>query len=178
MVQDKKIAIIGLGYVGLPLAVEFGKTRSTLGFDISTRRIDELRLGRDSTLEVTEEEMTSAAHLAFSCDANDLGGCSIFIVTVPTPIDDVNRPDLTPIIKANIKPLIESPPKMKMANNTTNVVNEVFKVLLNVLLNDESTTRLNSQFVCSLKNSRILSNTTTVSLREYPITVNIAAIKA
>ena len=101
MVQDKKIAIIGLGYVGLPLAVEFGKTRSTLGFDISTRRIDELRLGRDSTLEVTEEEMTSASHLAFSCDANDLGGCSIFIVTVPTPIDDVNRPDLTPIIKAS-----------------------------------------------------------------------------
>jgi len=101
MVQDKKIAIIGLGYVGLPLAVEFGKARSTLGFDISTRRIDELGLGRDSTLEVTEEEMTSAAHLAFSCDVNDLGGCSIFIVTVPTPIDDVNRPDLTPIVKAS-----------------------------------------------------------------------------
>ena len=101
MVQNKKIAIIGLGYVGLPLAVEFGKTRSTLGFDISTRRIDELRLGRDSTLEVTEDEMTSASHLAFSCDANDLGDCSIFIVTVPTPIDDVNRPDLTPIIKAS-----------------------------------------------------------------------------
>jgi len=101
MVQDKKIAIIGLGYVGLPLAVEFGKTRSTLGFDISARRIDELRLGRDSTLEVTEEEMTSAAHLAFSCDTNDLANCSIFIVTVPTPIDDVNRPDLTPIVKAS-----------------------------------------------------------------------------
>jgi UDP-N-acetyl-D-galactosamine dehydrogenase len=81
MVQNKKIAIIGLGYVGLPLAVEFGKARSTLGFDISARRIDELRLGRDSTLEVTEEEMTSAAHLAFSCDVNDLGDCSIFIVT-------------------------------------------------------------------------------------------------
>jgi UDP-N-acetyl-D-galactosamine dehydrogenase len=101
MVQNKKIAIIGLGYVGLPLAVEFGKARSTLGFDISARRIDELRLGRDSTLEVTEEEMTSAAHLAFSCDVNDLGDCSIFIVTVPTPIDDVNRPDLTPIVKAS-----------------------------------------------------------------------------
>jgi UDP-N-acetyl-D-galactosamine dehydrogenase len=101
MVQNKKIAIIGLGYVGLPLAVEFGKNRSTLGFDISARRIDELRLGRDSTLEVTEEEMTSAAHLAFSCDVEDLGDCSIFIVTVPTPIDDVNRPDLTPIVKAS-----------------------------------------------------------------------------
>jgi UDP-N-acetyl-D-glucosamine/UDP-N-acetyl-D-galactosamine dehydrogenase len=101
VLEHKNIAIIGLGYVGLPLAVEFGKTRSTLGFDISTRRIDELRLGRDSTLEVTEEEMTSATHLAFSCDTSDLASCSIFIVTVPTPIDDVNRPDLTPIIKAS-----------------------------------------------------------------------------
>ncbi|MDA8627066.1 nucleotide sugar dehydrogenase [Pseudomonadales bacterium] len=101
MDKYKKIAIIGLGYVGLPLAVEFGKTRTTLGFDIATLRIDELRLGRDSTLEVTREEMISASHLAFSCDTNDLGDCSIFIVTVPTPIDDVNRPDLTPIVKAS-----------------------------------------------------------------------------
>jgi UDP-N-acetyl-D-galactosamine dehydrogenase len=101
MLKNKKIAIIGLGYVGLPLAVEFGKARPTLGFDISMRRIDELTLGRDSTLEVAEEEMTSAAHLAFSCDAEDLLDCSIFIVTVPTPIDDVNRPDLTPIVKAS-----------------------------------------------------------------------------
>jgi len=101
MVKNKKIAIIGLGYVGLPLAVEFGKARPTLGFDISMLRIDELTLGRDSTLEVAEEEMTSAAHLAFSCDAEDLVDCSIFIVTVPTPIDDVNRPNLTPIVKAS-----------------------------------------------------------------------------
>ena len=101
MVKNKKIAIIGLGYVGLPLAVEFGKARPTLGFDISVRRIDELTLGRDSTLEVAEEEMTSAAHLAFSCDAEDLADCRIFIVTVPTPIDDVNRPDLTPVVKAS-----------------------------------------------------------------------------
>ena len=99
--KSKKIAIIGLGYVGLPLAVEFGKIRPTIGFDISTRRIDELRLGSDSTLEVAEEEMKSASHLAFSCDASDLGECSIFIITVPTPIDDVNRPDLTPILKAS-----------------------------------------------------------------------------
>ena len=97
----KKIAIIGLGYVGLPLAVEFGKAQSTLGFDISSRRIDELSLGRDITLEVTEEEIASASHLAFSCDTEDLVDCSIFIVTVPTPIDDVNRPDLTPLVKAS-----------------------------------------------------------------------------
>jgi len=101
MIQNKKIAIIGLGYVGLPLAVEFGKSRSTLGFDISARRIDELRLRKDITLEITEEELSSAAHLDFSSDTRDLDDCSIFIVTVPTPIDDVNRPDLTPIIKAS-----------------------------------------------------------------------------
>jgi UDP-N-acetyl-D-glucosamine/UDP-N-acetyl-D-galactosamine dehydrogenase len=101
MIQSKKIAIIGLGYVGLPLAVEFGKSRSTLGFDISARRIDELRLRKDITLEITEEELSSAVHLDFSSDTRDLDDCSIFIVTVPTPIDDVNRPDLTPIIKAS-----------------------------------------------------------------------------
>ena len=101
MIQNKKIAVVGLGYVGLPLAVEFGKFRSTLGFDISMKRIDELRLGRDSTLEITEEEITIAAHLALSCDADDLTDCSVFIVTVPTPIDYVNRPDLTPLIKAS-----------------------------------------------------------------------------
>jgi UDP-N-acetyl-D-galactosamine dehydrogenase len=101
MQGDKKIAIIGLGYVGLPLAVEFGKARPTLGFDINESRIDELRNGKDSTLEVLEEDLARATHLEFSCDVGELKGCNIFIVTVPTPIDDVNRPDLTPIIKAS-----------------------------------------------------------------------------
>jgi len=101
MPEHKKIAIIGLGYVGLPLAVEFGKARSTLGFDINASRIDELREGKDNTLEVSEEELAGAGQLVFSCDTNDLDDCKIFIVTVPTPIDDVNRPDLTPIIKAS-----------------------------------------------------------------------------
>ena len=101
MVKNKKIAIIGLGYVGLPLAVEFGKARPTLGFDISKHRIHELALGRDSTLEVAKEEIITATHLSFSCDAEDLTSCSIFIVTVPTPIDGVNRPDLTPLVKAS-----------------------------------------------------------------------------
>lgn len=87
--------------MGLPLAVEFGKTRSTLGFDINSSRIDELREGKDRTLEVSEDDLTSASQLVFSCDINDLDSCKIFIVTVPTPIDDVNRPDLTPIIKAS-----------------------------------------------------------------------------
>ena len=101
MLKDKKIAIIGLGYVGLPLAVEFGKTRLTLGFDINISRIDELRKGKDSTLEVFEEDLAQANHLEFSSDASDLNDCKIFIVTTPTPIDDVNRPDLTSIIRAS-----------------------------------------------------------------------------
>ena len=101
MLEHKKIAIIGLGYVGLPLAVEFGKARPTLGFDINAARIEELREGQDNTLEVLEEDLVRASHLDFSCDVGDLNDCRIFIVTVPTPIDDVNRPDLTPIIKAS-----------------------------------------------------------------------------
>lgn len=101
MDKDKKIAIIGLGYVGLPLAVEFGKKRNTLGFDINKSRIEELKSGSDSTLEVTKTGLETANYLDFSCESNDLKDCKIFIVTVPTPIDDVNRPNLTPIINAS-----------------------------------------------------------------------------
>ncbi|MFN7883237.1 MAG: nucleotide sugar dehydrogenase, partial [bacterium] len=96
-----KIAVIGLGYVGLPLAVEFGKIRPVLGFDIHTGRINELKSGHDSTLEVTEECLRSATGLEYSSDSLQLNACDVFIVTVPTPIDDANRPDLTPIIKAS-----------------------------------------------------------------------------
>ncbi len=95
------IAIIGLGYVGLPLAVEFGKSYSTLGFDINQARISELRSGKDNTLEVTSEGLLAAKHLEFSNDFNKLSECNIFIVTVPTPIDNANRPDLKPLIKAS-----------------------------------------------------------------------------
>ena len=100
MKNIKKIAIIGLGYVGLPLAVEFGKLRTTIGFDINKSRIDELKNGKDSTLEILEDDLTKATNLDFSSNKDDLSECNIFIVTVPTPIDDVNRPNLTPIIKA------------------------------------------------------------------------------
>ncbi len=99
--NSSRIAIIGLGYVGLPLAVEFGKQFSTLGFDVNAQRIDELRNGQDRTLEITAEEMAQATRLQFSTDAAALAGCSVFIVTVPTPIDKANRPDLTPLIKAS-----------------------------------------------------------------------------
>ena len=93
--SDKTIAIIGLGYVGLPLAVEFGKRRPVVGFDIRASRIDELRAGRDSTLEVEPEDLAAARHLTYSSNSDDLKTCGVFIVTVPTPIDKANRPDLS-----------------------------------------------------------------------------------
>lgn len=99
--NDKNIAIIGLGYVGLPLAVEFGKQRPVLGFDVNTARIAELQAGKDHTLECSPQELATAAHLRFSSLADDLQACQVFIVTVPTPVDEANRPDLTPLIKAS-----------------------------------------------------------------------------
>ncbi len=100
-ISKKKIAIIGLGYVGLPLAAEFGKFRPVLGFDINQIRIDELTSGKDSTLEVTSEDLAKATQLVYSNKTDDLRDCDIFIVTVPTPIDGANRPDLTPMVKAS-----------------------------------------------------------------------------
>ena len=99
--RGTKIAIVGLGYVGLPLAVEFGKKYSTVGFDIDAARIRELRLGRDRTRESTAEELASAKKLKFTADAKRLAGCGVFIVTVPTPIDRYKRPDLAPLIGAS-----------------------------------------------------------------------------
>lgn len=96
-----KIAMIGLGYVGLPLAVEFGKKYPTDGFDINQARIDELRLGRDHTLEVSDEELAESKQLSFTADIDDIKDCNIYIVTVPTPIDDYKQPDLTPLEKAS-----------------------------------------------------------------------------
>lgn len=100
-IENQKIAVIGLGYVGLPLAVEFGKVRSVLGFDINEARIAELYSGKDSTLEVRPEDLEAAPYIEYSSDQSKLEECGIFIVTVPTPIDAVNRPDLTSIVKAS-----------------------------------------------------------------------------
>ena len=99
--NNAKIAVVGLGYVGLPLAVEFGKHRSVLGFDINQKRIDELRRNSDSTLEVSDEEIRAASELEFSTNLADLANCGIFIVTVPTPIDQANRPDLSLLLAAS-----------------------------------------------------------------------------
>jgi UDP-N-acetyl-D-galactosamine dehydrogenase len=98
---DSQIAIIGLGYVGLPLAVEFGKHYHTLGFDINQARISELKRGEDHTLEVSSEELSQATKLSYSADINDLRRANVFIVTVPTPIDEHRQPDLTPLVKAS-----------------------------------------------------------------------------
>jgi UDP-N-acetyl-D-galactosamine dehydrogenase len=99
--SNNKIAIIGLGYVGLPLAVEFGKHRSVIGFDINNSRIRELESGNDSTLEITNDQLNAAENLSFTSNIDELADCKIFIVTVPTPIDRANRPDLTPLVKAS-----------------------------------------------------------------------------
>lgn len=98
--RDSVIAIIGLGYVGLPLAVEFGKIRPVIGFDININRIAELRDGKDSTLECSSDELAQASNLSFSFDPSDLRHAQVFIVSVPTPVDKSNRPDLRPLIGA------------------------------------------------------------------------------
>ncbi|MFM1886564.1 MAG: hypothetical protein RL026_1721 [Pseudomonadota bacterium] len=95
------IGVVGLGYVGLPLAVEFGKQYKTTGFDVKAARVAELAEGKDSTLEVEPAELAEAGHLKFTCDLEKIRGCNVYIVTVPTPIDRYNRPDLSPLEKAS-----------------------------------------------------------------------------
>ena len=99
--QEVKLAVIGLGYVGLPLAVEFGKRRSVVGFDINQQRINALKAGHDATLEVSDDELKESSQLLYSASLDDLKSCNVFIVTVPTPIDEHKQPDLTPLIKAS-----------------------------------------------------------------------------
>jgi UDP-N-acetyl-D-galactosamine dehydrogenase len=98
---SKNIAIIGLGYVGLPLAVEFGKQRPVLGFDIASARIAELQAGRDHTWNAAAKTWQQPLSCGYSCQPDDLRACHVFIVTVPTPVDKANRPDMTPLIKAS-----------------------------------------------------------------------------
>ncbi|HCG7961530.1 nucleotide sugar dehydrogenase [Vibrio parahaemolyticus] len=99
--ENARVGIIGLGYVGLPLAVEFGKKAPTIGFDINQARIDELSAGRDSTLECSDNELAEAKYLSYTSSLQELKECNVYIVTVPTPIDEHKQPDLTPLIKAS-----------------------------------------------------------------------------
>jgi UDP-N-acetyl-D-galactosamine dehydrogenase len=100
-IKETKIAIIGLGYVGLPLAVEFGKKYPVVGFDIVQGRIDELKQGKDSTLEVNAQELAEAKQLTYTTNLEEIKASNVYIVTVPTPIDEYKKPDLTPLIKAS-----------------------------------------------------------------------------
>src|ERR1700757_1971323 len=99
--RNCRIAVVGLGYVGLPLAVEFGKHFETIGFDVNPQRIAQLRKGRDRTLEVSRAELRAASQLKFTTDLAAMKRCQVYIVTVPTPIDEYKRPDLTPLVKAS-----------------------------------------------------------------------------
>ena len=101
LLKDLKLAIIGLGYVGLPLAVEFAKKRTVLGFDIDTDRIKQLKSGQDKTLEISDDELKASPNLNFTFNKADLDKCNCYIVTVPTPIDQFNQPDFTPLVKAS-----------------------------------------------------------------------------
>jgi UDP-N-acetyl-D-galactosamine dehydrogenase len=101
MLNDIKIGMIGLGYVGLPLAVEFGRHYPTVGFDINKHRISELQSGNDHTLEVSTEELSQATHLTYSANIDDIASCNFYIITVPTPINEHKQPDLTPLEKAS-----------------------------------------------------------------------------
>lgn len=100
-IKNSKISVVGLGYVGLPLAVEFGKVRSVIGFDIDKDRIGQLADGNDVTLEVSSQELLEARYLSYTNDLNDISDCNVYIITVPTPIDAYKRPDLKPLIKAS-----------------------------------------------------------------------------
>ena len=98
---DARPAIVGLGYVGLPLAVEFGRHYPTVGFDINQTRVAELRCGRDSTLEMTAEELAASCQLTFTTTLDDIARCNVYIVTVPTPIDAYKRPDMAALRSAS-----------------------------------------------------------------------------
>ena len=99
--MNNNIAIIGLGYVGIPLAVEFGKSIPTIGFDIDKSRIDELNSGFDRTLEISKDNLESSTYLKYTTDITDTSDCNIFIITVPTPINSKNKPNLTPLVKSS-----------------------------------------------------------------------------
>jgi len=99
--RKSRIGVVGLGYVGLPLAVEFGKQYETVGFDVNPKRVAQLRRGRDLTLEVTPAELKAAQLLSFTTELDRLRRCQVFIVTVPTPIDEYKQPDLGPLVRAS-----------------------------------------------------------------------------
>lgn len=153
-ISEAKIGIIGLGYVGLPLAVEFGKTRTVIGFDTNNRRIDDLRKRHDTTLEVGEHELRSATGLLVTSAVEELSKCNVFIVTVPTPIDASKRPDLTPLIRAS-EAVGRHMPKGAVVIYESTVYPGATEEICVPILERESGGNFNSDFFCGYSPERI-----------------------
>lgn len=152
--QNIRLGIIGLGYVGLPLAVEFGKKYPTLGFDLNRTRIEELRLGKDSTLEVSDEELKSSQFLNFTSNSGEIGECNIFIVAVPTPIDAAKRPDFGPLEGASRTVAAALKPRDIVVFESTVYPGATEEVCV-PLLEKGSGLKYNSDFFCGYSPERI-----------------------
>ena len=152
--KEKKIALIGLGYVGLPLAIEFGKKYKTIGFDINEHRISQLKLGIDETLEVTKNDLLDSKFLSLTCNLSDLKKCNIYIVTVPTPIDEFKSPDLTALkeVSKNIGPLLN---KNDIVIYESTVYPGATEEVCVPLLEKHSELKFNKDFYCGYSPERI-----------------------
>ncbi|WDK00038.1 nucleotide sugar dehydrogenase [Xanthomonas campestris pv. incanae] len=149
-----RIAVIGLGYVGLPLAVAFGEQRDTLGFDIDAQRVAQLQQGHDATLELDDAELAAAGQLRYTADAAELAGCTIFIVTVPTPIDSFEQPDLEPLRSATVLIAAALKPGDLVIYESTVYPGTTEEVCV-PLLEEASGLRFNSDFFCGYSPERV-----------------------
>ncbi|MEA9830062.1 nucleotide sugar dehydrogenase [Xanthomonas campestris pv. raphani] len=149
-----RIAVIGLGYVGLPLAVAFGERRDTLGFDIDAQRVAQLQQGHDATLELDDAELAAAGQLRYTADAAELAGCTIFIVTVPTPIDSFEQPDLEPLRSATVLIAAALKPGDLVIYESTVYPGTTEEVCV-PLLEEASGLRFNSDFFCGYSPERV-----------------------
>ena len=152
--SDMRIAVVGLGYVGLPLAVEFGKKRSVVGFDINEIRIKELENQIDNTLETTQKELKDAIYLTYSTSLEDIKDCKIYIVTVPTPIDKQKNPDLSPLIKAS-KSIGSILKKGDIVIYESTVYPGATEEICVPILEEESDLSFNQDFYCGYSPERI-----------------------
>ena len=152
--KNTKIAILGLGYVGLPLAIEFGKVFKTIGFDINESRIKELLAGKDSTLEVTSQELQESKMLSYTNDPRDIQSCNIFIITVPTPIDEFKKPDLFPLESAS-KIVANSLKKDDIVIYESTVYPGATEEVCVPILEEHSGLRYNQDFYCGYSPERI-----------------------
>ena len=150
----KQIAVIGLGYVGLPLALEFGKQRAVIGFDINSNRVGQLQVGNDVTNECSREQLNSANHLGFSCAIDDIKEAQIYIVTVPTPIDSVNRPDLEPL-KAASKTVGSILKRKDIVIFESTVFPGATEEVCVPILENESGLKFNTDFSCGYSPERV-----------------------